>query len=131
VNQLHQSFAGGGLKLAGEFEFLGTADKGEALFDTHPPRGIVKIYHLGHDIDMNKADGGIPTRCGYFRCGRLRWGAFKRANSNWNSHTSWGKHDTIGDYPVAYTIVVPDKSPEDKAKTRDFFKRLTGGLHDG
>jgi hypothetical protein len=55
------------MKLAGEFEFLGTADEGEPRFDAPPPSGVVKIYHLGRDARPGK-EAGPPYRCGFFRC---------------------------------------------------------------
>lgn len=109
LSQLHQSFAGTGLLMGGEFEFLGAADKGESLFDASPPPGVVKVYYLGPmgTLDFTKTSGGVPNRCGFFRCPRHRWSAFKKANARWNSHTSWGKYDCTGDYPIARTVVVP------------------------
>jgi hypothetical protein len=119
LKDLSPSFVGSGLKLGGEFEFLGTANKGQDSFDASPPNGVVKLYHLGSDVKMDCVDGGTPDRCGFYRCSRLRWNAFKRASTAWDGFTSWGKYDTIGEYPIAYTIVRPNKE-----ESKKFFSRL-------
>jgi hypothetical protein len=108
LSTLRPSWAGATPKLGGEFEFLGTADKGDPAFDGHPPAGVVKVYHLPAGIRPG-VETGEPTRAGFYRCPPGRFEAFKRANTAWNGSASWGRYDTIGAYPIAYTIIVPYK----------------------
>jgi hypothetical protein len=123
AEQTTHDFRPTGLKLGGEFEFLGTAEKGEYAFDAPPPRGVVKLYYLGPNARPGR-EPDPPTRAGFFRCPRSRFGAFKRANARWDGFASWGKYETTGNYPTAHTVIVPDRTTEQKARTKGFFRRL-------
>lgn len=75
------------MKLAGEFEFLGDAYRGDPQFDAPPPKGVVKLFYLGRDAPADAPAPGPDDappgegaqRCGFFKCPWWRWGAFKEA----------------------------------------------------
>jgi len=62
------------MKLAGEFECLGDAYRGDREFDAPPKKGVVKLFYLPSDPAATE-----PERCGFFKCPWWRWGAFKEA----------------------------------------------------
>jgi hypothetical protein len=65
------------MKLAGEFEFLGDAYKGDREFDAPPKKGVVKLFYPSSDV-ADPGTGG-RERVGFFKCPWWRWGAFKEA----------------------------------------------------
>jgi hypothetical protein len=67
------------MKLAGEFEFLGDAFRGDPQFDAPPPKGVVKLYYLNEDASGDDKHEAASKRCGFFECPWWRWGAFKEA----------------------------------------------------
>jgi hypothetical protein len=131
LSKLSPSFINPAPKLAGKYEFLGSADKGSAEFDGFPPPGIVKVYY-GPNIGPS-GEKMEHTRVGFFRVSAWDWEDFKRAEAAWDARTSWGPYGCIGDYPIAETIVIPDITPESRAQTSQFFRalRMPAGDRDG
>ena len=87
------------MKLAGEFEFLGNAYKGDVEYDAPPPRGVVKLFYPGQD---GTGDAG---RCGFFRCPWWRWGAFKDAATRLQPDRR-----AHGIYPIATIFLLADQA---------------------
>src|ERR1700740_872427 len=93
------------MKLAGEFEFLGYAYKGDPEFDAPPPKGVVKVFYLGRDAaeDAGDAeDGGHRERCGFYQCPWWRWGGVKAAATRLQPDRK-----AKGIYPNANIVAVP------------------------
>ena len=93
------------MKLAGEFEFLGDAYRGDPEFGAPPPKGVVKLFYLGRDAAEgvgDTQDGGTRDRCGFFQCPWWRWGAFKEAATRLQPDRK-----ARGIYPNATIVVVP------------------------
>jgi hypothetical protein len=87
------------MKLAGEFESLGFAKRGESEFDAPPPEGVVKLYYLDEDLN----GGELHNRCGFFECPWWRWGAFKEAATRHQPSVK-----AQGNYPNASIIRIAD-----------------------
>ena len=87
------------MKLAGEFEFLGNAYRGEPEFDAPPPKGVVKLFYPHGDAPPDAPAGAASERCGFFRCPWWRWGAFKEAATRLQPGRS-----AKGIYPIASII---------------------------
>jgi hypothetical protein len=102
------------MKLAGEFEFLGYAYRGDPEFDAPPPKGVVKLFYLGRDApeDMPEDDrhGETSERCGFFKCAWWRWAGFKEAAARHHADRA-----ARGRYPVASIVVVPSRAPAEPA----------------
>lgn len=90
------------MKLAGEFEFLGDAYKGDPEFDKPPPKGVVKLFYPVGDPTGDGEDTA-RERCGFFKCPWWRWGAFKEAATRLQSDRA-----ARGIYPNATIVVAPD-----------------------
>jgi hypothetical protein len=92
------------MKLAGEFEFLGDAYRGDPQFDAPPPKGVVKLYYLGEETAEPDDEDAGAKRCGFFQCPWWRWGAFKEAATR---HLP----DQVaqGIYPVASIVQQPSR----------------------
>jgi hypothetical protein len=99
------------MKLAGEFEYLGAAYRGDREFDAPPPKGVVKLFYLGRDVLPGVENGGTSERCGFFKCPWWRWGAFKEAATRHQPRTGDGVQAARGRFPVAAIVVVPNPDP--------------------
>ena len=93
------------MKLAGEFEFLGDAYKGDPEFDAPPPKGVVKLFYLPHDAPPVAVDEPSYDRCGFFECPWWRWGAFKEAATRLQPNQA-----ARGIYPIASIVTVPART---------------------
>jgi hypothetical protein len=105
------------MKLAGEFEFLGDAYRGEPEFDAPPPKGVVKLFYLDRDAPEEAKDGETSERCGFFKCPWWRWGAFKEAATRLQPDRA-----ARGIYPNATIVAVPNRAQSDGQR-----KQQTGG----
>ena len=90
------------MKLAGEFEFLGDAYKGDPEFDAPPPKGVVKLFYPSHDAPVDAVDEPSYERCGFFECPWWRWGAFKEAATRLQPDRA-----ALGIYPIASIVAIP------------------------
>ena len=100
------------MKLAGEFEFLGDAYRGDPEFDAPPPKGVVKLFYLDHNPDPAK--GPTSERCGFFQCPWWRWGAFKEAATRLQPDRK-----AKGIYPVAKVELVAHLANSTSAHPRE------------
>lgn len=107
------------MKLAGEFEFLGDAFRGDPEFDAPPKKGVVKLFYPGRDAGGEAGDAGAPIRCGFFRCPWWRWGAFKEAATRLQPDRK-----AQGIYPVATIVVVQQPVENEPARA------LSSGDHE-
>jgi hypothetical protein len=97
------------MKLAGEFEHLGYAFKGDPEFDAPPPKGVVKLYYPG---GLDGEGSQSSSRVGFFKCPWGRWGAFKEAATRMQpDRKAWGIYPTATIGPVSHR---PHAAPADK-----------------
>ena len=50
------------MKLAGEFEYLGDAYRGDPEFEAPPPKGVVKLFYLGRDEPGGEGEDAAATK---------------------------------------------------------------------
>jgi hypothetical protein len=96
------------MKLAGEFEFLGEAYRGDPEFDAPPPKGVVKLFYPGPDGPGDEEGGATAERCGFFKCPWSRWGAFKEFATRHQPDRA-----ARGTYPVASIVVASGRAQAD------------------
>ena len=102
------------MKLAGEFEFLGYAYRGDPEFDAPPPKGVVKLYYSSLDALEDVEEGKPSERCGFFKCPWWRWAAFKEAATRHQPDRT-----ARGRFPNASIVAVPDRLEAGAGRTQE------------
>jgi hypothetical protein len=102
------------MKVAGEFEFLGDAYRGDPQFDAPPPKGVVKLFYLGDNGPADTGDGANSKRCGFFKCPWWRWGAFKEAVTRHLPDQA-----AHGIYPVASIVRIANRVQTDPLRKQE------------